>query len=181
MSETHAAGRLFLQLTYAYGGEVKLSDLTTGNTSARFADGQTSATIAFTILPDLEPELEETLATTLGPVILGNGTVRADAAALSVVIPENDNPRGIFTFAPVHATLARYAETPGPLDPPGIRLDIIRGAGTRTAVTLQCVAPCLFLFLFTQYSFSKGTTLCPRAPRRSWRCRARAWCSSPRA
>jgi hypothetical protein len=118
---------------------MKVTDVTVYNTTAKFGDTVTLVTLPLTVVHDAEPELDESLPISLGATLAGNATVRPDAVTMTLIIPENDNPRGVFQFAAVHAALARYPETPGPTDPPTIVLDVVRTAGALASVTLQFV------------------------------------------
>ncbi len=119
---------------------MKVSDVAVSNMTAKFGDTATLILLPLTVVRDSEPELDESLPVSLGATLVGNATVRADAISMTLIIPENDNPRGVFQFAATHASVGRYPETPSPTDPPAIVLDIVRTAGALTSVTLQFVA-----------------------------------------
>lgn len=65
-------------------------------TTLAFADGTTSQTVAFTIIDDTIPELDEAFVLVL--LAPSRGRI-AEPAKLTVVISSNDNAAGVFQFA----------------------------------------------------------------------------------
>ena len=114
------------------------SDALLLNQTVAFAAGQAGrVTVLVHVLPDQEPELNQTFTVSLGPVTAGLATVPAARRAVQITIPENDSPRGLFQFAAVHSAPLFFNETPAANDPPGVRLDIVRTLSAQTQVTLQ--------------------------------------------
>ncbi|EGD81521.1 hypothetical protein PTSG_11855 [Salpingoeca rosetta] len=81
-----------------------------------FAPGQQVAQVAFAIAADGQPELDEGFVVKLGSVVSGAGTLAAEDLQLDAMvagapthtlvrIPENDNARGLFRFAPASLVL----------------------------------------------------------------------------
>ncbi|XP_033623594.1 adhesion G-protein coupled receptor V1 [Fukomys damarensis] len=98
-----------------------------------FADGQVTAVIEITIIDDADHELMEMFSVSLTSVS-GGGTL-GDDVALTVVIPQNDSPFGVFGF---EKQTVMVDESLGSDDPDSrVTLTVVRSPGGEGAVQLQ--------------------------------------------
>lgn len=99
------------------------------------ADGENTGTIPVAIIGDAAPELNESLVVTLVSVELvsdegvDGGPVLGDITETTVVILENDDPRGLFTITASDGSAMVRVVEPGSLVL-GITLTVERQQGT---------------------------------------------------
>ena len=81
----------------------RISDLSPTSNLVSFAEGNTSNTVEFTIMDDALPELEELFEVELSiEAVLGDSPTGArlgDSRIAMVVVPESDDPYGLFQVA----------------------------------------------------------------------------------
>nr|XP_014349406.1 PREDICTED: G-protein coupled receptor 98 [Latimeria chalumnae] len=109
-----------------------LEDFTPAYGNLTFADGQDSKAIEITIVDDSIVEFMETFSVALTEVV--GGAKLGDEALITVIIPPNDSPVGVFGFEEKMATVQ---ESVSPDDPAGlVSLTVVRSPGGKGAVQI---------------------------------------------
>ncbi|XP_008059253.2 G-protein coupled receptor 98 [Carlito syrichta] len=110
-----------------------LEDFKPSHGILKFADGQVTAMIEITIIDDAEFELIETFSISLLSVT-GGGRL-GDDVAVTVVIPQNDSPFGVFGFEEktVMVDESLLSDDPDSY----VTLTVVRSPGGKGAVRLQ--------------------------------------------
>ncbi|KAM5298193.1 adhesion G-protein coupled receptor V1 [Ctenodactylus gundi] len=109
------------------------ADFTPSHGMLEFADGQVTAMIEVTITDDAEFELTETFSLSL--VSVAGGGRLGDDVMLTVVIPQNDSPLGVFGFEEQTVTVGESLLSDDPNS--YVTLTVVRSPGGRGAVRLQ--------------------------------------------
>ena len=110
--------------------------------SVIIADGARQASIPMTIIGDAEPELDESLLVTLTRVELvtpsteEGGPILGAISQATVVILENDDPRGVFTLSGSDGSAVVRAVEPDSLSS-GVTLTVQRLQGSIGQVSVR--------------------------------------------
>ncbi|KAM6148616.1 adhesion G-protein coupled receptor V1 [Erethizon dorsatum] len=125
-------GRASVHWTAA-AGSAGSQDFAPRRGTLEFADGQVTAVIEITIIDDVEHELMEMFSLSLTSVS-GGGTL-GDDVLLTVVIPQNDSPFGVFGFEEqtVMVDESLLSDDPDSY----VTLTVVRSPGGKGAVQLQ--------------------------------------------